>query len=359
MENEEVKTEEVKTERPFYSQYNPEELMGEINSAIDRGMDRNWHDMNKQQAFIQFRDDIQRKYKKGGIDEAMQFIEKSDKDFYDFLNSGKLKIKPMEKEKVKQEEQKVQEGAETKETQTPSEGPVKPNKVVLRERISSIYPDDSFDDDAEDEKLSGRILEMMDSNDAKTKKEKEVLSKLGEDPKMSLMLGALMDGVPFEVAASRFFDLENLPKEGEEGFEAMQKARNERIAEAQRSKDWQKTFQENMDKSEVAIDEFAKERGWSKEQVNEFLNKATDELFTKVSQGIIDKDTLEKLEKLYNYDEDVESARTAGEVAGRNQTIETKMKKMEGDGLPEGQVGGGEVKQEQKKKTYNPFLVNN
>jgi hypothetical protein len=358
MENEEVKTEEVKTEKPFYSQYDPEELMGEINSAIDRGREKYWYDMNQQEAFMQFQDKIQRKYKKGGIDEAMKFIEKSDKGYYDFLNSGQLKIKPMEEKNVQQEEQKVQEGT-GEETKAPSDSTAKPNKVVLRERVSSIYPDDSFDDDAEDEKLSGRILEMMDSNDAKSKKWNEKFSKLSEDPKLALMIGALMDGEPFEVAASRFFDLENLPKEGEEGFEAMQKARNERIAEAQRSKEWQKTFQENMDKSEIAIDEFAKERGWSKEQANEFLNKATDELFTKVSQGIIDKDTLEKLEKLYNYDEDVESARTAGEVAGRNQTIETKMKKMEGDGLPEGQVGGGEVKQEQKKKTYNPFLVNN
>lgn len=340
-----------------YNEYNPQEFYSALDNHYEGGIDAHKDNKGLQEGLYQHRKHISNLYDdkdpKGSLAKIMLYISRNDDGFYDFLNSDKFKVNKMENK----EETKVKEGNK-EETKLPSDSTAKPNKVVLRERISSIYPDDSFDDDAEDEKLSGRILEIMNTNDAKNKKEKEVLSKLGEDPKMSLMLGALMDGMSFEEAASRFFDLENLPKEGEEGFEAIQKARNERIAEAQKNKEWQDTFKANMDKSEIAIDEFAKGKGWNKDQANEFLNKATDELFTKVSQGIIDKDILEKLEKLYNYDEDVESARVAGEVAGRNQTIETKMKKMEGDGLPEGSVGGGEVKQETKKKAYNPFLVN-
>lgn len=339
-----------------YNEYDPQEFYSALDKHYEGGIDEHKENKGLQEGLYQHRKHISNLYDendpKGSLAKIMLYIDRNDGDFYDFLNSDKFKLNKMENK----EDPKVKEGT-GEETKLPSDSTAKPNKVVLRERISSIYPDDSFDEDAEDEKLSGRILEIMDNNDAKTKREKEVLSKLGEDPKMSLMLGALMDGMSFEEAASRFFDLENLPKEGEEGFEAIQKARNERIAEAQKNKEWQDAFKTNMDKSEIAIDEFAKEKGWDKNQVNEFLNKATDELFTKVSQGIIDKDILEKLEKLYNYDEDVESARVAGEVAGRNQTIETKMKKMEGDGLPEGPIGGAEAKQETKKKAYNPFLV--
>ena len=70
---------------------------------------------------------------------------------------------------------------------------------------------------------------------------------------------------------------------------------------------------------------------WSK-PLELVLNLATD-----LSEGIIDRDLLRVLKKGCLYDADVESARAAGEIAGRNIAIVSRLNEDEaekGDGVP-------------------------
>ena len=230
-------------------------------------------------------------------------------------------------EKVKEPENNdIQEPVE-KEPMQAELGKVEPTKKemlhkLMSEKFEGYKPDD-------EEGNSSLLMEYINHNEDQSSKMANALAK---DPRLAQALADIVSGKRGSAGAlARYFGKDFLSaEEGSPEAEEIAKAEEERKKELDDMDSSKKEYQDNVDASMPAILEYCKEKGCDPD---EFLGKVWDEIVNPIFMGTYSKDLLDKLDKAFNYDKDVNDAMAAGEVKGRNTKI-NKMKEDVGDGLP-------------------------
>lgn len=229
-----------------------------------------------------------------------------------------------------------------------------------RKRLKERYPDENPEDDPGWENLHNRYMDETEAELSNYKGAEEKMSELCRVyPEFAeLVYNMLENKLPLRAAVARVFSQEDLiPQEGDEDYEAYQKAYNERL-EGNKKKDAQtKEIEANEAKSMEAIDAFCREKGLSDEQKDELIGVINDH-FTELLYKRISPEMLEGFLKQMSFDSAVADAEKVGVIKGRNENIEAKRvkekKETVGDGLPGGS-GGGSLKLDSKPKAKGFF----
>jgi hypothetical protein len=236
----------------------------------------------------------------------------------------------------------------------------KPSEA-FRNRIKGAYPDQDFsDDEAFFQKASEELDNLSEYRHQNIEANKMLMSIFEAEPEIPEVLKDMAQGASFREAIARHFSPEELtPQEGEpdmEGWAKNASAREKKLAERDLR---EKQKAENTEISTKSIQEFAKETNLDEAQAEEFLNKVGEAL-DEVYDGKISKSFLQSMYRALNYEKDLETAKSTGQIAGRNEKIETKKQpKPAGDGLPV--LSGNDIPpaQEGKKKDWVSNLIDN
>lgn len=229
------------------------------------------------------------------------------------------------------------------------------SREAVMQRYKSLYPDDNIDDE---EVFFGHIKSDFDNYAKNDEYFKGLFENLTKDPKAAAIMSAVADGEPFEVAIAKYIDPEkDLPKEGDSNYERYNEARSKRIKDFEDMKARQGEIEGNLKATQDGLVSWGEKKGMTAEQSSEWFNDVFVSFFDKMAKGIVDEEMLDALYKAKNYEKDVEDAKRAGEVAGRNQQIEEKYVEQKGDGMPTGAPAGAEPQEQPKSKVYNPFLA--
>jgi hypothetical protein len=213
--------------------------------------------------------------------------------------------------------------------------PIKTKRELALERMQTRYPDTNFEDD---EVLYGKIVEDYDDYDKQLADYKEregaFANMFTADPRSAAFMMSWKNGDDPTVALVRQFGSEikdaiDDPEKQEE-IAAANKEFVERVAQA---KEYEEVYQRNLAESVAYLDEFQAKNGMSDEEIDALMA----DIAKVASDGVMGKfspETIEMFYKAKNHDADVSQAAYEGEVRGRNERIEEKLKtKSKGDGI--------------------------
>lgn len=157
------------------------------------------------------------------------------------------------------------------------------------------------------------------------------------DPKFGGMLGLMLgeEKKPFSYAAGRMYGKDALNDDEDflQGVQEYNDAQSKSQAEAEQAS---QNFQESMQRFE----KFVGDKQLTEEQ-REILYGGIVDLAESFLNGNIPDNIFDLIHKGLNYEQDVEEAIATGEAAGRNQKIETKVKKKETKPSDMVDLGGG------------------
>lgn len=118
-------------------------------------------------------------------------------------------------------------------------------------------------------------------------------------------------------------------------FEEANKEYLQRIADG---KDYAEQVEKNLDKSIDVIDAWAAKNGMSTEEADKVAQAVFDR-YKRIHLGELTEDDLDWVYKAQNHDADVEDAAREGEIRGRNQKIQEKLRQGSGSN-PMPSLGG-------------------
>lgn len=233
--------------------------------------------------------------------------------------------------------------------ESPSAAVILKFRDKMRPILSEKYPDRNLDDDDEYDSMMDEYHTGLNDELTRHRESSKVLAqKFADNPAFAAYFMDVYNGEDLMVAAARHFgdDFFNASQDPERAEKIKQEAttRSEKIKQEQALADEQA---KNWEQSIQNIDAYQSESGKSPEEMTDFMNKIM-ELHTNGIMGIFSKEDLAAYDKMLNYDNDVADAEEAGRIAGRNEQIEDKMKKVE-PALPDLNGGGGEAADKQEK----------
>lgn len=245
------------------------------------------------------------------------------------------------------EEIKKEKEVEVQETDTQPTAEVEAIKITANDRLKKHYPDQDPQNEQEWENLRNRFHDDMEEREKNfSSLEQEVNDLIASDEDLALILNEmLVNKLPFRAALAKVLDPTDLtPIEGEEDYEAYNKAYNERVSQSNARIARQKEIDDNAVKSAENIDKFCEDKGYdesAKDEIYAFIN----EMFDAIVEKNITPELLEKIDQARNYDVDVAQAGVEGEIRGRNANIEAQradaVHTEEGDGIPTPSQAGG------------------
>lgn len=280
-------------------------------------------------------------------DSARQITDMDDDSIVDFLdkNHGDYVSDVLSETDAYQEYMKGKDGGMSQGAAPTSQ------KEKYFALIKEEYPNDDFSDEENYFKRAIENNSKRKTDGAKlsdlTSKNQELIDLFDENPELGLLLSEINAGASVPYAFGKVFDKESIfPEGGKLEEEDYQKGKAEREARAKERRELAKRMEDNVGKNADVIKAFMGKRGLSDEQAEEFLSKATGTLGG-IKEGLIAEELLNFLYDGYNYDKDVDLARKAGEVDGRNQKIELKRKSFENE-LPDVQPSAGKASDSDK-----------
>ena len=129
-------------------------------------------------------------------------------------------------------------------------------------------------------------------------------------------------------------------------FEEMMLADEERKEEVMRMANDRKEYEANLQESRPVIEEFCREHGYDPA---EFMDNVWDQIVFPIMAGRYTHEVCTALDHALTYDKDVEDAFAAGDIKGRNTSIQ-RMKQDFGDGLPKGMASAAPVAEPKPKR---------
>lgn len=224
------------------------------------------------------------------------------------------------------------------------------NRALWEAGIRKKYPDEDFSDE---DNLYGVAMRGYDAehdyrkrNEASNKKMYDLLTS---NPDVAMFIGSLV-AEPDNIgkAVSYIKDVVDL-KEGTPEYESYRKQVSERKERERKAEEALREYEENLEQSAETLKRFASENGMSEEEAVKFVNDITEALSEKLFSGRIDRDFLDKLYKVFNYDAQIATATESGRIAGRNEEIDKRRSRLKrGDGLPDIHPSGTAVDAEDK-----------
>lgn len=206
----------------------------------------------------------------------------------------------------------------------------------FKKRLSEKYPDKNFDDD---EDLFGQVNDDYDESDKKLARYKEDEDKLvgmfNKDPRIGSLFSELANGGDPRLVLLKTFGKDAIAMSDDpEQMELAAQANKEYLDRVANEKNLEEQYQKNLDTSLQTAEDWQKKNGLSDEEVDK-----TFEVLIKLSSdaivGKFSEESLDMARKALTHDSDVEVAGQKGEVKGRNERIDMKLKKKKSsDGLP-------------------------
>lgn len=243
-----------------------------------------------------------------------------------------------------EEPQQEPQPQEEPQAETTEEAPEAEAPKTTNDRLRERYPDANPEDDAGWEELRKRYMDDTEAT------EKEIDDLISSDVDLARVLSdMLVNKQPFRAALAKNIDVASLtPQEGDDDYEAWDKAYNERVAQNKQMVARQQEIDANEVESFDNIDKFCAEKGYddkTKDAIVDYINEVFDAIVMKK----ITPELLERMDKARTYDSAVRDAELKGEVKGRNANIEAQrveeMEHEEGDGIPVPRVSGSSVVQ--------------
>ncbi len=239
-----------------------------------------------------------------------------------------------------------QEGAPATSTGENGQPIAKGPREILFERIKTSRPEANYDeDDNEYFRQASLLIDALEGDSKKYKKfVEELTERFNENPEEAQVWLDYVEGSPLVAAIRKNMGDEAMaaPKEGDEGWDAYQKAGEERQAMYKRNRDLAEEVKNNSKLSDEEFTAWAKENNLDEEQQRAVWDLIQGDL-ANIIKGKLSKDIFNRYRSALNHDKDVEKAGNEGEVRGRNAAIEAKREKMKGSGLPNGTASGNDV----------------
>lgn len=198
----------------------------------------------------------------------------------------------------------------------------------LNAGLKNFFGDDfDISDDFSQELLLQHLKLNREQND-------RLAETLEKDPRLAQLLMDVVAGKRnAHSAMARYFgnSFMTLDEESPE-FEEIMMADEERKEEMQRLANDRREYEKNLAESVPVIEDFCKEKGYD---ASDFMDKVWESLVFPILAGNYSRDVCVALDHAVSYEKDVEDAFAAGDIKGRNTSIQ-RMKEEFGDGLPKG-----------------------
>lgn len=217
------------------------------------------------------------------------------------------------------------------------------NGAVPRDRwramMAEKYPEREFGSDDELDTAFADWAEEADRELTGYKESDKVLRRVGaEHPELIAIAKDLADDpkMPLTVAIARNLDVDELfPQEGDPDYDAMYKAREERMKQREEQEAYRRQLEKNMDESRDIVLNYYQEKGIAEEEAGR-LEEFIDGIVEGYLDGRITPRVLDIFRNAMNYERDVEEAREVGKTEGMNSKIDAvrEKKRTETDGLP-------------------------
>lgn len=221
-----------------------------------------------------------------------------------------------------------------------------PNRDAFLSQLKDKYPETEDEDD-----LYGRFSDDLVLNREKMGRyeaDRKTLTDLfNSNPASARFFTDWVNGTDPVVSLVRNYGLQIRDYLDDPDMQDKLAEANRAFLEGQaESRRWKDEYARNADKTRDELNKLADEKGYSDEQMDAAL-AAAQGITMDAWKGIISPSTVEMIMKALTFDQEMEKARTAGELAGRNQKIEDRLiEEQAGDGIP--QVGSAPAQPEKK-----------
>lgn len=218
-------------------------------------------------------------------------------------------------------------------------------KDKLKSRYASRFPNVDLSDD---EVLSAKIVEELDGFDGRMNKLVELFNK---DPRTAEMLNVwATGGDPLKFLLETFGDDFRNALESEEGMNAFVDSHNKWLERQASDRKAKEDRDINFRQSLEALDAFKAEHNLSEQQAIDVFMKV-HQIGANVIDGIYTPEDYLMAYRAMNYDNDIQAARSEGEIEGRNTRIEEHLRREDTiDELPPAVPGSGTTSEEDASK---------
>ncbi|HBE43701.1 MAG TPA: hypothetical protein DDW27_21415 [Bacteroidales bacterium] len=244
---------------------------------------------------------------------------------------------PAETTEVAPEEPAGEEAPELEAEVTEPEPP----KNKYADRLAKAYPDREFKSDEDYEKsLEEYLGELEGYKERGSMANQKLIALFESEPQVGDVVRDMINGATFREALARHMSPEDLTAiEGDPDFEGWNKNKAAREEDLNKRKAKQDEYSKNLEFSQQAIEEFAKENNMDDDVAGQFLARF-DAMLADINNGKVSKDVLMTIKRAWDYDNDIAAAKEQGELAGKNKNIVAQKEKAkpQGDGLPK--IGG-------------------
>lgn len=215
-------------------------------------------------------------------------------------------------------------------------------------KLSELDPEKKFESD--DDRLNYALEVLNQLHDYKGKNQeanKAFLKIFDANPNLINYMRHMQTGMDSEEAFVRTHDIDKVKEivqrwdeaDNEPDESALKKAKQEKLAEAEKRKKAQEDFDSNAAESKKIMDAFAEESGMDDKEAKAFYS-AVDGVIGNIFKGVVKKDFLKIMRDGLNYKKDikeaVDEAKKETEKEVRNEKIEAKKQEKDktGDNVP-------------------------
>lgn len=224
----------------------------------------------------------------------------------------------------------------TDETAPAEEAAVPPTRKHA-DRLAKAFPDRKIESDEDyDAALDEHLTGLESYKERGTSMNQKLIALFEAEPQVGEVVRDMINGATFREALALHLSPEDLKAvEGDPDYEGWTKNKTAREEKAAKARKFEEDYANNLDMSQKAIEEFAAENNMEEQDAAEFLSKL-DQFIADANNGNISKESLSLFKKALNYDNDLATASSKAEIAGRNQNIVAKKEDVtaSGDGLP-------------------------
>lgn len=237
-----------------------------------------------------------------------------------------------------------------------------PAPPFWHEKVKAAYPDRNFETDEDwNSGLQERYSSLEDYERNGKEANKKLIAALEADPLLAELVGGAIEGIPALVTIAKHVDPEDLTaQDGDEHFEELTKAYQDRVAKRDESAKFDEEVIANKIESSKIFDQFAEQKGMSDEEKEEYIDFVETHL-KNLFKGLVSLDYHEAMYTAKNHDKTVNDVAQKAALAEKNKKVETKKveKAPSGDGLPKIGSTGDFKEKEGKKPGYFDRLEQN
>lgn len=241
-----------------------------------------------------------------------------------------------------------------------AEPPAARGRARLAERMKKSLGERWTDDE---DANADAWLDDMDKADEDNRQRREMDTKLGEalanDSRLAAALGDVMQNKRGAGAAlARYYGRDLLTaEEGSDEYKELMEAEEERRKEAEELLAAEQAYDKNVERTMPEVERFCKENN---KDVEAFKQQLWEKIIFPVMNGEYTQELCQIVLHGLDYDSDIEDAKAAGRIMGRNDNIERLRENREAGQMTSGFGGAAmppERKPEKKPRRDAAFLA--